>query len=79
MGAGVETHRVESDRRRFRSQEENHMSDVLSRIGLRYKEKAIDLGAQTERRVEGCAAEGSARRRYLSGYLVSWPEDLGVS
>jgi len=34
----------------FRSQEENDMVFLLSRAGLRYNEKAIATGAQTERR-----------------------------
>jgi hypothetical protein len=51
-----------ADRFPFRSQDENNMIFLLSRAGLRYNEKAIVTGAQTERRGMALAGEELAWR-----------------
>src|SRR5262249_27621943 len=59
-----------SDRFQVRSQDKSHMMLLLSRAGLRYREKAIGPGAQTERRGEGWAGKAPAWRPDFAGRLT---------
>jgi len=69
----VETHRVESDRRWFRSQEENHMSDVLSSIDLQFKVNATTPGTQTLHRGDAGSVRDQFGGRYLTEPTTLWP------